>query len=544
MKKRVLNSLAYSALVLANGSAWSNEIASEVSVRSIDGAGRNIMRTSNGGIVAAFSTMAGDQSALIFSRSLDNGASWNNIALKGVSGNVMQVAIDSNFQGSYIAFTENANGQIVGRIAYSSAPFGADAKLTISQSVTPKDVVAHDTFIQASRAGWGDLAAENRETVVYGWQDLNSKGLFIGVSPDGRTFPMARLAVADQFAVSGPAVAVRGNYVIATYQTTNSAMAPTDVPAATRNGRTYPAWVESLDGGQTWSKPQPLFGLTSAAFPTIGVETAEGALAMHRLAGGSNLPNSPILNWASSRDADTFFLGPDKTLPSDKLPNKKLENKKLENKEQRIEKPSKQKSSVDGLPLDSLKKTEADPSLGGTTFVQTSMTMSDSKGVPGEVSIVSFRAIEPGAKWTHVIANNPLTANTARVNGAVSRVDSHGSQFQYSALIDTAVRATSYQELDPATGQARLVAAVSTDTGKTFKLHKNFTSEELVTFGIVDFDKDSVFAASQCLFENRDGEVYIDLVFTKNGKLHFASLPIGVNAARLRIEQQAMFTPR
>jgi hypothetical protein len=281
---RVAVILSFLAVLTTNSHASSMKIiAADVSRQSIDGGGRNIMRTAEGGIVAAFATA---DSGLILARSLDSGTSWNNVPLQGVNGAVLQVAIDSNFQGSYIAFTENMNGRIVGRIAFSPAPFAATPQLTVSASVTPKGVIPQDTFIQASRAGWGDRAADDRETVVYGWQDAGSKGLYIGVSPDGRTFPVARLVVDDRFATSGPAVAIRGKYVIATYHTANAAMAPADVPVQMRRGRTYPAWVESLDGGRTWSQPRPLFGLTSAAFPRVSVETTEGAFAEHRLAGG------------------------------------------------------------------------------------------------------------------------------------------------------------------------------------------------------------------------------------------------------------------
>lgn len=525
---RITGALSVLALLAINGPAWPREIASGVSVESIDDAGRNIMRTADGGIVAAFSTT---DSGLTFARSLDNGASWNNVPVKDVNGSVVQVAIDSNFQGSYIAFTENVNGRIVGRIAFSSAPFAANPQLTASASVTPKGVVPRDTFIQASRAGWGDLAADDRETVVYGWQDSTSKGLYIGVSPDGRTFPMAQLVVDDEFAASGPAVAIRGNYVVATYQTTNPAMAPVDVPREMRKGRTYPAWVESLDGGRTWSEPRPLFGLTSAAFPQVRVETTDGGFAEHRLAGGSALPNSPILNWALSRDLGVASFEPDKTLPVDDLAHARPPS----DQQPREQQPNDQQPD---------RNSESDPSLGGTTFVQSSMRSIDGNGPQGEVSIVSFRPIEPGAVWTHVIANNRLTVNMGRVNSRTSHLNAQGSQFQYSALIDTAVRATTYQDVDPATRHARLVAAVSTDTGKTFDHHISFNSEQLAQYGITGFREGSVFAVSQCLFEDRNGEVYVDVLFITDGEGHFASLPIGVNAAMLRRAEQARLASR
>jgi hypothetical protein len=162
----------------------------------------------------------------------------------------------------------------------------------------------------------------------------------------------------------------------------------------------------------------------------------------------------------------------------------------------------------------------------------------DGDGTQGEVSIVSFRSMEPGAVWTHVIANNRLTLNRGRVDRKTSHLSARGSQFQYSALIDTAVRATTYQDVDSVTQRARLVAAVSTDTGKTFNHQISFNSEELAQHGITGFGKSSVFAVSQCLFEDRNGEVYVDVLFMSEGEGRFASLPIGVNAAILRRGEQ------
>ncbi|GAB4526121.1 MAG: hypothetical protein Tsb0019_28240 [Roseibium sp.] len=537
MEKRVLVAVATSVFsVLAfNGPALSSEVASEVSVASIDGAGRNIMRTADGGIVTAFSARETDRPSLIFGRSLDNGRSWNNVPLLGVNGAVDQVAIDSNFQGSYIAFTETVDGRTVGRIAFSSAPFAANPGLTVSQSVTPDGVVPRDTFLQASRAGWGNLADENRETVVYGWQDAASKGLYIGVSPDGTSFPEAKLVVDDVHATSGPAVAIRGNYVIATYLTTDPAMAVRDLVGSLPKGRAYPAWLESLDGGQTWSDPKPLFGVNSDDFPTVRIGAGDGNAVDYRLAGGSFLPNSPILNWATSRAVfnTNRFISPDKTLPLDQLPLDRLPQEPLPREQLPQQQTPGDRSSLDPLPQTGSDLAADERPLGGITFVQTSMSPVGAGDVDGEISVVSFRPIAPGAEWTHVIANNPLTA-VKQATDSESRIGVKGTQFQYSALIDTAVRATTYQETDPGTGESRFVAAVSTDTGKTFNHHVSFSTSELAAFGIRDFDARSVFAASQCLFEDRNGEVYIDILSTKDGEMTFASLPLGVNAAELR----------
>tara|TARA_R110002072_G_C7955230_1_gene533497 strand:- start:2873 stop:3544 length:672 start_codon:yes stop_codon:yes gene_type:complete len=172
--------------------------------------------------------------------------------------------------------------------------------------------------------------------------------------------------------------------------------------------------------------------------------------------------------------------------------------------------------------------------FGGTTFVQTSMMGVGEAGGHGEVSVVSFRPVESGAQWTHVVANNMLTESEGSVSAAVSRFKAQTSQFQYAALVDTPVRATVYREFDEAAGRTRLVAAVSTDTGKTFKHHLSFGKEQLGKLGINDFDETTVFAASQCLFEDRDGQVYVDIIVSNGGSMHYARVPIGVNAADLR----------
>jgi hypothetical protein len=477
---------------------------------SVEGSGRNIMRTADGGIVAAFSKRVGSQVKLVFTRSTDNGRSWSNVSVDDVEGVAGQVAVDSNFQGSYIAFTEELNGKVVGRIAYFSAPFSDVAGHIVSDAITPEAVIPHDPYIQASRAGWGNLSTQSQETVVYGWQDAKSKTLYIGVSLDGHKFPMAKPVVEDSHAKSGPAVAIRGNSVIATYLTTNPKIVPEDVPS---NGQAYPAWVESNDGGETWSKPAPLFGRTADDFPTVKIKIASSTYHESRLAGGTRLPNSPILNWNShKRDGRAFLVDEDKTLAQDVSP------------------------SPSRVTLE-----ELDQRLGGTTFVQTSMMALDVGGSNGEVSIVSFRPIEKDAKWTHVIANNmlvdePKGIELSEVNAA-SKFKSLTSQFQYSALIDTPVRATIYKEHDKDTGTTRLIASVSTDTGKNFKQHLSFTEEQLTKLGIKSFDSTTVFAASQCLFENRNGDVFVDIILSHENEMHYARVPIGVNAAKLRLAE-------
>ncbi|MFD9901261.1 hypothetical protein [Mesorhizobium sp. NPDC059025] len=513
MHNSLVKPISLSALTLAMASsvAFGASPLSHLSRESIDGAGRNIMRTADGGLVSTYSVADGQRLDLVFSASLDNGESWNETVVKGVDGKVHQAAIDSNFQGSYVAFTEERDGVKVGRIAFASAPFAEKPEITVSDAVTPAGVEAQDTFIQASRKGWGNLSDQARETVVYGWQDKNSKSLYIGVSTDGRTFPAAKKVVEDTYATSGPAVAIRGNFVIATYQTTNPAFAPADVASDAASQRSYPAWIESMDGGQTWSAPKPLFGLKSADYPVVKVEAQPGQYDNLRLAGGTTQPNSPILNWGGigdpgpfvSRDAGNSSVAEDKS------------------------------GSADLSQMEHAGVADVGPN-DGITFVQTSMMSMDSAGRKGEVSIVSFRQIKPNAPWTHVIANNKLS--NSNQDAETSRLGVATSHFQYSALIDTPVRATTYKE--SGNGDPRLVVAVSTDTGKVFNRHVSFSPDALSKLGVDGFDKTAVFSASQCLFEDRNGDVYVDLLVSQDENTRYARLPIGVNARQLRAAEK------
>ena len=60
-------------LVMATTSAGSSGVIGRGTEDSIEGAGRNIMRTAEGGLVAAFATLGGTKSSLVFSRPVDNG---------------------------------------------------------------------------------------------------------------------------------------------------------------------------------------------------------------------------------------------------------------------------------------------------------------------------------------------------------------------------------------------------------------------------------------------------------------------------------------
>ncbi len=440
-------------------SAQANPVApAGVQLRSLEAAGRNIMRTADGGMVASFVKTVHGQAELIFSTSSDNGKRWQETVV--VKGGALQTAMDSNFQGTYIAFIEEVNGKKTGRIGYTPSPFAANRRFVLSGSVTPVGVEAKDTFIQASRLGWGEKGDENAQTVAYGWQDAHTKALYIGVSMDGKTFPLAQKVIDDPFASSGPSVGIRGNYVFATWLTQNPVFAPQDIPAKDRAGRSYQAWTESRDGGVTWRKPQSLFGMVSTAYPLLpqlGGSVAKPDAVGIFLDGGTDGPIASSLVWdASGKGSQT----------------------------------------------------------GGIVFVQSELAVRGNE--KNKVGVVSFKPLAPDGQWTHVLANKQLAAHS--VTG----------QFQYSALIDTPVRASVYHEMSGA--HAHMVIVASVDTGKVFDRYLRLSAADLKQYGIARFDQSTKFETSQCLFEDRAGNVYVDLlVFNGANGLEYARIPLNVN---------------
>lgn len=459
---------------------------------SVDGGGRTVMRMADGGLISAYVQKKSNSKSLVFASSKDDGASWDLSYPVAENLKPSYAAVDSNFQGAYIAFVAEDGKQSSARIAYTTDPLSKERKFLISGSVTPAHVVPVDGFVQASRAGWGEKADQNAQTVIYGWQDQATHDLYVGISKDGKAFPVAKKVVVDRFAASGPSVGIRGNYAIVTYLTTNPAIVPNDVPANVRQGRKYQAWIETRDGGETWSAPQPLFGRSSSAYPQVA-STQLGAKnndssTMLGLSGGTAGNQPGILVWESNGNhaADS-----------------------------------------------------------GIIFVLSEL--STSSEAHNQVGVVSFRRLTPGADWTHTIANNKLTSGpaTSRVKDLLrelgptyASVDAKTDQFQYSALVDTPVRASSYRETSKLLKETRLTVAISSDTGKTFNQHLSFSPSDLKKIGITQFDAGTIFKVSQCLYAERDGQVYLDIIARQaSGQLQHAKLAIGVNAQKVVAER-------
>ncbi|NVM77448.1 hypothetical protein FHW83_003266 [Duganella sp. SG902] len=442
------------------------------------------MRMADGALVATFARAADKGRELAFASSRDNGQSWQTSTVFSADrSGVLHTAIDSNFQGSYIAFVSASGKQSVARVAYTTDPLAARPAFAVSGALMPADTAPVDGFIQASRVGWGEKADKNAETVAYGWQDAKSKSLYVGISPDGKNFPVARKVLADPHATSGPSVGIRGKYVIVSYLTTDPAIAPSDLKAS---GRSYQAWIESRDGGASWSKPQPLFGPTSASYPSIDVTTVRPGQPADseqaRLSGGTSGRVGGILVW------ETTKAGAD----------------------------------------------------SGIVFILSELSTSPAS--QQYTGVVSFRPLAPGATWTHSIAGHKLArgdvkaieAYTAAAGRQFALPDATTRQFQYSALVDTPVRSASYVEVSKS-GSARLTVATSKDTGKNFDQLRSFSAAELRTLGLRDFGPATVFKVSQCLFQDRDGQVYVDLLaYGPQGELQYARLPVGANAQAIK----------
>ncbi len=465
-------------LAILSCSCFASIAATPIQPSSVLDAGRNVMRTADGGgLVAAFVRGDGLGGTLTYSSSRDNGQTWRDLKV-ATSGKVIESAIDSNFEGAYIAFTEHSGTGVHARIAYASAPLAAELRVELSPAVTPPGVEPKDTFVQASRSFWGTDGGDAGRTVVYGWQDGRTKALYVGVSLDGRTFPMARKTVDDRHAVSGPAVSIHGKRVLATYLTTHPDIVPVDVPASQRQGRAYQAYVESLDGGRSWSKPQPLFGRRSSDYPVVDVEVAasDGSVRVERvrLDRGTAQVNRASLTWVSEEMGEMVSF--------------------------------------------------AQSSAGGGT--------ADGVRV-GEVGVVSRKSMKDGAAWNHAVAIQPLKQRRL-IGKAAADPSSERSQFQYSALPDSLVRMTTYVEHEKVTGKVRLVMASSTDGGFSFSGVNALDAKALSSYGVPRLSADTVVEVSQCLFEDRDGAVHVDLMVLDQGMLRYVRVPIGVNAAALR----------
>lgn len=464
---------------------------------SIVGGGRNIMRSPEGTLITAFAEARPRSTQLYFAGSRDDGQTWYRVASPHLGrhspgtddGN--DPAIDSNVDGAYLAFVDAG----VGRVVYSAQPFANPARFQHSAPLTPAGVAVRHSFVAASRMGWGDRPADSPASVAYGWVDVQNGDIYVGLSRDGRTFPVARRVQSDLGATTGPAVAVHGDYILLMYLSRSARFAPEGLESGPE--REYQVWMESRDGGQTWSDPTPLFGRTLADFPripTVEVDAAGRRVTREAVVGGGSpgsREHSQALAWGPTPSEKVIFV------------------------------------------MSSLRPLRPD-----------GRTVTDAAGAVG---VVSFKPLAPGGAWTHVVANRALTLDSAapaqpagpgdaRFAPAGARAELH----QYSALPETPFRAVTYVESDRG-GGTRLVVVLSPDAGKNFNQYIVFGRDELARLGVPELKGRVVIDVSQCLYEDRAGNVYQDVLLLDEAggnALYQLKLPLGVNARSHRVAQQ------
>lgn len=471
-------------------------MAEALTSESLPNNGRNIMRVADGSLVSIFKGTQRHPGSLLFASSRDDGETWTHTnilvnldtATDGAKGrstpsaagsDVTSPALDANFSGVYVGYIKDG----AGHLAFSTQPSAPSPRFVGSGPLTPSGISVGDTFVSASREGWGNPAIKN--SVVYGWTDRSTGDIYVGFSSDGQHFPSARPIHRDPLATSGPGVAVKADRLLVIYETSDRAMAPVGLSRSSNSGGRYSVRMESLDGGETWTKPTPLFAgvdelprIAATRIDESGKKYSGVALA----SGGSNGTFSQPLLWGAPKETTMLFVLSTATPVT--VPN----------------------ASIPAGYFD-----DAQNSIG----------------------VVSFRPID-GKEWTHVIANRPLERSDA-VGGAIVGVT--GAQHQYSALVATPVRAVTYLEtttLQDSPEQHKIVVAASLNGGKQFDHFVDFdprASRE------GDLKKTSVIEVSQCLYEDRQGMVFVDVAIldgAQNSTARHVKVPLHVNANTLR----------
>jgi hypothetical protein len=444
-----------------------------VSCKSLLGDNRPLMRHSDGALHAGLiETVDGHPRIGLFGFS-DPREVWQRLASPVSSPNSIgdsQPATDSNQNGAYIAYVESVvdRGQ-AGYLVHIPDPFGDPSYFKVHGPLTPTGSW-QNSFLQGSRG---------YNSVVYGWRDTNTGSIYVGVSRDGRTFLPTKLLVRDKGVVNGPAIGIRGDYVLMVYQTSNPAFAPR---SRTQNSHDeyYYAWCESGDSGENWSEPAALLPDTKD-LPDAIAYSVSGKDDLQRsevpLSGAGMLSSSlQVLAWAA---------------PS---------------------------------PLES------------RLFVMTSVTPSagpggeDWGGSNNSVGVLAHKPIAVGGTWKPVLTNRSLFRRT-KTKPYTGRV---GTQYKYSALPGTVVRAVAYVDRAPSGSELedQIAILVSTNTGNSFDYEATFSASQLQ----LEPDAEIVIANSACCYADLEGNVWQDLLFgdvKRPDAIQHAKLPIGINVQDL-----------
>jgi hypothetical protein len=420
--------------------------------------GHTLMRRVDGNLNAVVIADAEGQETLRYLISVDEGMTWKSVDVPS-SGGSREAALDANEFGTYIAYVSTESGHRVGHVTRVKDPLG-NAQMLDSGPITEGMQNNQYSSIAASRLGL--------KSVAFGWFDPTSGAINVGVSLDGVNFPTAKTIATDKHAQYGPAVAVFGKYVVVTYQTTNSAITPT---GATHGA--YVAWLESADGGATWTAPQALFGRNSNLLPTYKARAPDKSppFISVRLTGITNNATSFIqpLVW---------------------------------------EQPTIAQSRV---------------------FITSPMSyaiQSTSADNANTIGVVSFKMPRKGGKWTHVVADS---MNRSGIVGQGGDINPNGTFHQYSALPGTPLRVVTYIDHSSETSEQSLVAAISADNAQHFVRAIRYRASDL------GFSSASKLAlrSSLCLWRDRDGSVSLDTFLASevagSGRLIHAKIPLGIH---------------
>ena len=388
------------------------------SADSIRGSGRELMRHSDGTLHAALLEMSESGTPRIGLFGIGpNQERWKRLhgpLSPDTSTGDSEPATDSNSNGTYTAYIQASKGGSSGWIAHHPDPFGDPAHFSLNGPVTPLDETVVGSFLQASR---------NFNSVVYGWRDVKRGVIYVGVSRDGREFPEARVVVKDPELVHGPAVAVYGDYVLVAYMTRDTSIAPVDHRSIQND--VYHAYVESNDGGKTWSRRMSLIRNVSD-LPRVTGFSLDESEDLRRV-------EFPLLGAAREKDSLQALAWPVEALDS--------------SKENRL--------------------------FVLTSLIPDNLATWDERD--NSVGVLNFKPIEPGGDWHHVVTN---TALFSPKGASGSR---RGESYKYSALPETPIRAVSYVERTPSgcSFEDRVVLMLSTNTGQLWDQEHLFNISDL-----------------------------------------------------------------
>lgn len=377
-------------------------------------------------------------------------------------GNAGDPATDSNQNGVYIAFTQQDERGSAGYVARIPDLFNDGKQIEISDALTPLDGAAENSFLQGSRG---------YNSVAYAWRDRKKGVIYAGVSKDGHRFPEARVVVKDRAIVGGPAIGVYADLVILTYQTASKAFAPDGYEGEKGN---FYAYMESGDGGDTWSKPSRLVDHVRDLPPALAYSVGQKGDPERMevpLSGASILRTSmQSLVWEP-------FEGPDKRI------------------------------------------------FALTTFTAEANHPS---GVAEEVGVLTWKPPILGATWKHVLTNRAIFRRAG--SAAKGAKDRQIGQFKYCALPGTSVRVVAYVEKSAAgvSVEDRVVLLVSTNMGDSFDHEASYSASDLGLGNRADV----TISNSACTHIDGNGDLWQDLLvgdLKKPAKLRHALLPVGIN---------------